>query len=95
MEVVGVQYAGPGPADRSSDLRGIEAPTQKADRSAPATDRPRVPVEQLCLLAQVLPDEPQQILDRALLAAGRAVAVVQDKNHARCAPRAHMHDKLL
>ena len=50
--------------------RGASAPQDRA-----------VAVEQLRLLAQVLAHEPQQIVDDALLAAGRAVAVVQEEDH--------------
>jgi hypothetical protein len=36
---------------------------------------------QLRLLAEVLADEPQEVVDDALLAARRAVAVVQEEDH--------------
>ena len=51
-----------------------------------ARERPSVgavALEQLDLLAQVLAHEPQEVLDRALLAARDAVAVVQEEDHGR------------
>jgi hypothetical protein len=68
---------------------------QQAKRRTAATDSLRVPLEQLSRDAQVLAHQPQQVLHRALLAPRRAVAVVQDEDHARGALEAHIGDKLL
>ena len=71
----------PGAADRGGDVVGREPAAQQRHRGARAPQRGAVALEQLGLLAQVLAHEPQEVLDRALLAAGGAVAVVQEEDH--------------
>ena len=59
---------------------GCRPPREQAERSARrargAPSRARAPR----LLAELAPDQPREVLDRALLAAGHAVAVVQEED---------------
>ncbi len=68
-------------------LVGSQAAAQHARRGARAAEQGRVALEQLCLLAEMLADEPQKILDGLLLAAAAAVPVVQEQDHAGRKPR--------
>ena len=63
------------------DLVGVEPATQQAERGTSAAELLGGACEQLDRFAEALAHEPQQVLDDALLAAGRAVAVVQEENH--------------
>ena len=66
------------------DVLGAQPAAQQPAAARPrARERGRVALEHLGLLAQVLADEPGVVLDRALLAAGDAVAVVQEEDHRR------------
>ena len=60
-----------------------EAAAEQPGRRAGAADRGAVAGHGLRVLAEALAHEPQQILDRPLLAARRPVAVVQEQDHAR------------
>ena len=72
-----------GAAHRGGDVVGRQAAAQQRDRRARAPQRRAVALEQLGLLAEVLAQQPQEVLDRALLAARDAVAVVQEEDHGR------------
>ena len=70
-------------------VRRTASPTSSGPE--PAAQQPRggaalesvdgVALEHLDVLAEVLADQPRQVLDRALLAAGDAVAVVEEQDH--------------
>ncbi len=81
VDVVGVHDPGPGAADGVRHVLGGEPALQQPGRRAPVAERRGVAREHLRLLAQVLADQPREILDRALLAAREAVAVVQEEDH--------------
>ena len=68
-------------ADGAGDLVGVQAAAQQAERRAATAQLGRGAREQLGRLVELLADEPQQVLHGALLAAGRAVAVVQEQDH--------------
>ena len=82
VDVVGVDDARAGPPHRGRDLPRLQAAREQARRGLGTADRGRVALEDLDLLAEVLADEPGELLDDALLAAGHAVAVVQEEDHA-------------
>ena len=64
------------------DVVGREAAAQQRRAAAArATQRGRVALEQLDVLAELLAHQPAQVLDRPLLAAGGPVAVVQEEDH--------------
>ena len=69
------------------DLVGRRPPRSSAGRRAGAPEQRRVAFEQLGVLAEVLADQPQQVLDGALLAPGVPVAVVQEQDHVGRKPR--------
>ncbi len=83
LQVVSVDDARARASHGARDLIGREAAAQDPGRGAAATEQRRVAREQLGLLAEVLADQPQQVLDRALLAAALPVAVVEEEDHAR------------
>ncbi len=87
VEVVGVDGAGARAADRVGDLLGAQAAAEQAGRGAGAPDPGAVAREQLGVLVEVLAHEPHEVLDGALLAAGRAVAVVEEEDHESCRRR--------
>ena len=76
MHVVRVHHPCSGEPHRSRHVAGGQPAAEQAGRGVPATQRRRVPGQQLRGLAHVLAHEPQQILDDALLAACGAVTVV-------------------
>ena len=63
------------------DLARAQAAAQQAERRVAAADVRRVALEHLDVLAQVLADQPREILDRPLLAARMAIAVMQQQDH--------------
>ena len=81
VEVVGVHDARAAAAHGVADLLRRQPAAQQAGRGARATELRAVAREQLRLLAEVLAHEPLEVGDDALLAAGRAVAVVQEEDH--------------
>ena len=85
VDVVGVHDAGAGAAHGGARRRSGAQPAAQHRRRgrAAAAERGRVALEHLGVLAQVLADQPREVLDRALLAAGGAVAVVQEQDHRR------------
>ena len=83
VEVVGADRARARAAHRGGHVVGRQAAAQQGDRRARAPERRAVARQQLDLLAQVLAREPQEVLDRALLAPRDAVAVVQEEDHGR------------
>ena len=68
-------------AHGGGDLLGRQAAAEQPGRGARAADRRAVARQQPRVLAEVLAHEPEQVLDDALLAARRAVAVVQEEDH--------------
>ena len=83
MEVVGVDDSHAAPAHEPADLSRVEPAGQQTDRRPGPSEPLARALEQLDLVAA-----PGQQLDeiahRALLPAGRAVAVVEDEDHPRC-----------
>ena len=73
--------ARPRAAHRGGHVVGGEAAAQERHRRARAAQRGAVARQQLGLLAEVLAREPQEVVDRALLAPRDAVAVVQEEDH--------------
>ena len=81
MQVVRVHDPRRAEAYRLADLGGpYPAPQQSGPRRR-TRKRARAAREQLRRLAQLLAHEPHQVLHNALLAAGRAIAVVQEQDH--------------
>lgn len=85
VQVVRVHDARAAAPHGVGDLRRRQATAEQPGSGAGAADRRAVARQQPHLLAEVLAHEPQQILDRTLLAAGRPVAVVQQQDHSRAA----------
>ena len=78
---MGVHDPRAGAAHRLPHLLGPEAAAQQPGGGAALGERGGVALEHLDVLAEVLTDQPREVLDRAFLAAGDAVAVVQEKDH--------------
>jgi hypothetical protein len=66
--------------DGLGDVVGIEPAAEQRAGSAGAAELRGVALEQLGLLAEFLAHERHQLVDGALLAAGRAVAVVEKED---------------
>ena len=81
IDVVGVHDARARPANGGRDLLGRQSAAQHPGGRAPAAEHGRVALQQLDVLAEALARQPQEVRDGALLAAGGAVAVVQDEDH--------------
>ena len=81
VDVVGVDDPRAGAADRLPHLLGPEPAAQQPGGGAALGERGGVALEHLDVLAQVLADQPRQVLDRAFLPAGDPVAVVQEQDH--------------
>ena len=81
VDVVGVHDARAGAAHRLPHLLGPEAAAQEPGRRAARRQRRGVALEHLDVLAEVLADQPREVLDGAFLPAGDAVAVVQEQDH--------------
>ena len=81
LDVVGVHHARAGAPHGRGDVLRREAAAQQPERRPPAAEQRRVALEHLGLLAQLRPHQPCEVLDRALLAAGHAVAVVEQEDH--------------
>ena len=82
VDVVRVDDAGAGAPHGGRDLVRVQAAREHPRRRLRAAERGRVALEDLGVLAEVLADEPREVLDDAFLAAGHAVAVVQEEDHA-------------
>ena len=67
--------------------RARRPPLQQPARRGAAAERRRVALEHLRVLAEVLPDQPREVGDRALLAAREPVAVVQEEDHGAREPK--------
>ena len=80
VHVVGVDDAGAAAPHRLPDRVRLEAAAQQPGRGARRAQRERVAHEDLGLLAELVAHQPGEVLDRALLPAGRAVAVVQEQD---------------
>ena len=83
VEVVGVHDPRAGAPDGRRDLLGLEAAAQQPGRRAGAAERGGIALEQFGVFSQALAQQPQEVGDGALLAARRAIAVVQDEDHGR------------
>ena len=82
VDVVGVDHPRAGAPHRVRDLLRARARRAAARRrGAPVAEHGRVALEHLRVLAEVLADQPREVLDGPLLAAGQAVAVVQQQDH--------------
>ena len=81
QHVVGVDHARARAPDRGGDVVGVEPAAEQARRRPPAAERGGVAGDHLRVLAEPLADEPDEVVDRALLAAGRAVSVVEEEDH--------------
>jgi hypothetical protein len=81
LDVVGVHDARAGALDGVGDLGRAEPAEQQTARRVAPRERGRVALQDLGLLAQLAADQPRQVLDRPLLPAGDAIAVVQQEDH--------------
>jgi hypothetical protein len=81
QQVVRVDDPRAGPPDRRGDVVRLEPAAEHPDRRAAAAERRGVARQQLRVLTELLAHEPQEVVDRALLSPGRAVAVVQEEDH--------------
>ena len=84
VDVVGVDDAGAGAPDRLAHLLGARARRAAAPRrpgAGRASDESRSSTSTSS--AEMLADQPREVLDGALLATGHAVAVVQQQDHVR------------
>jgi GT2 family glycosyltransferase len=81
LEVVGVHDASAARAHGCGDFAWVEPALQQPARSAATGDLGGGSREQLGGLVQALAHEPDEILDGALLATGRAIAIVQEQDH--------------
>ena len=82
-----MHHARAGGAHGRGDLRGPQSAAQQPGRRAHGSDRCGVAREHVRGLSEVLPHEPREVLHRALLATGRAIAVVQKQDHSLRKPR--------
>ena len=80
MHVVRVHDAGALAPHRGGHRVRLQAAAEQPERSARRAQVPRVALEHRRLLAELGPDQPREVLDRALLAAGHAVTVVQEED---------------
>ena len=78
---MGVHDARAGAAHGVGDVVGRQAAPQQPARGAAVAERGGVALEHLGVLVEVLADQPREVLDRPLLPAGQAVAVVQEQDH--------------
>ncbi|HEX3874563.1 MAG TPA: hypothetical protein VHW26_10495, partial [Solirubrobacteraceae bacterium] len=80
VQVVRVNDPRAGPPDGPTDLLGIEPAAEHSRGGGRPAEPGRVAIEQLGVLAELVADQPEQVLDRLLLAAERPVPVVQEEN---------------
>ena len=83
---MGVHHRGPGQAHRLGHFAGAETAAQQTRGRARRADLGGVARKQLRRLPHPLADDCEQLLDHALLAAGGAIAVVQEEDHALTEP---------
>ena len=81
VDVVGVHDPRSGALYGVRDLLRVQAAGEQAARGLPVRDAGGVALEHLDVLVQVLADQPREILDRPLLPARVAIAVVQQQDH--------------
>ena len=81
VDVVGVDDPRAAAPHRVAHLVRSEPAAQQPRRGLAAGQRRGVVLEHLGVLAELLADQPREVLDRALLATGDAVAVVQEQDH--------------
>ena len=81
VEVVGVDDARPGPAHGPADVLGIKASTQQARGRTRVSQAGGVACQELGVFPQTRAHQPHEIVDRLLLAAGGAIAMVQKEDH--------------
>ena len=84
MDVVGVHDLRAQPAYRAANRVGIESPAEQAERRLPASERVARALEHLDLVPAAA-EQRGDLGDRALLASGGPVAVVEEQDHARIA----------
>ena len=77
-----MNHARAGAPDCLRDLLRPQAAAQHPAGGARTAQRRRVAREHLDLLAEMLANEPGEVLDGALLAAAGAVSIVQEQDHA-------------
>ena len=71
-----------GAPHRVADLIRLQAAREQPERRPPAAQRGAVALQHLGLLGELGTDQPGQVRDRALLAAGHPIPVVQQEDHA-------------
>ena len=81
VHVVSVHHTRAGAPDRVRHLVGGEPAAQHAGRRPRPAEFARVPLQHLHVLVEMLADQPREIVDGPLLAAGMAVTVVQQQDH--------------
>ena len=81
--VMGVHDARAGSANRFPDLLRPQPAPQQTGGGADLREHARVALEDLGVLAEVLADQPREVINRTFLPTGDAVAVVEEKNHDR------------
>ncbi len=81
LHVVGVDDPRAGAPHGGRDVLRRQPAAHQAEGGAARAERRGVALEHLGLLAELGPDQPREILHRLLLAAGRAVPVVQEQDH--------------
>jgi hypothetical protein len=64
------------------DLFGVQAAREQTGRGLFLAEARRVPLQHFDVLVEVFADQPPEVLDRSLLAAHVAVAVVEEEDHA-------------
>jgi hypothetical protein len=81
IEVMSVYDTRSSEPNRFAHVPRVQPSPQQSESGTSATELGRVAREQLGGLAQVLADEPHQVLHHPLLAARRSVAVVEEQDH--------------
>ena len=81
VEVVGMEHRGAGPSHGGGHLVGRQAAAQQPGGGPRPPHPGGVARQQLGALIELLAHQPDQVLERALLPAGRAVEVVQEEDH--------------
>ena len=81
LEVVGVDHPRAVAAHGGGNAVGVQPAAQQARGRAPSPQRRRGAGKQLRPLAEALAHQPNQVVHHALLAAGGAIAVVQEQHH--------------
>jgi hypothetical protein len=77
-----VDHARPAEANRLRHFLRMQPSAQQSKRGPAGTQSGRVALQELRGLAEVLSDEPHQVLHHPLLPTSCAIAVVQEQDHA-------------